>query len=610
MANENDQEIKITFDTNAKDAAKDSNTLGKSLDTVEKKTGTLSKSNAELSKTQKDAKKSGDEQKAGFEDLGSGIGDTIGQVKGLGKQFLALLANPIILFLAAIVAALALLFKAFTSTNDGADKMERVMAAVGATIDVLRDRFLKLWNALTSFDFEGIKASFSGITDEIEKEAAKAAELAGALQEVEDATRSLGVSRAKLNRDLAESKELITDETASYADKKKAIEAVKNAEGAQTAQELANAKKKYNAIRDQNALSDSSDEALQKEADALSAVYALEQKSADDRRSIRKTELRADNEERARLKTIADERKAANKARLDQLKEVARAKQALLDEEFNAEKTLLRKIQDLNDKTDEEKLARQKERDLADIEALKKKGIDTRDLLIYNNELYVTLEQELAQKRAEEKAKFEKEQYDKESEAKNIQADKDLADQKKIDDAMLQQEKDIQNSRVNLAESFVNFLKQIAGKNKALQKAAIIVESALGIGKSLIANTTANAGALATPQAILTSGASAVPVIAFNNISTGLGIASNIAATAKALQAVGGGSAPSAGGGMSGSGGSTPPSVAFNNTAENQIGQSVARTQGDLPPLKVYVEESDISKAQNNVKVLVNKNTF
>ena len=116
MANENDQEIKITFDTNAKDAAKDSNTLSKSLDTVEKKTGTLSKSNAELSKTQKDAKKSGDEQKAGFEDLGSGIGDTIGQVKGLGKQFLALLANPIILFLAALVAVLTLVAKAFTNS--------------------------------------------------------------------------------------------------------------------------------------------------------------------------------------------------------------------------------------------------------------------------------------------------------------------------------------------------------------------------------------------------------------------------------------------------------------------------------------------------------------
>jgi hypothetical protein len=54
------------------------------------------------------------------------------------------------------------------------------------------------------------------------------------LQEVEDALRGLGETRAKLNRDLAEAKEIITDETASYAEKKKAINDVRTAEGKQT----------------------------------------------------------------------------------------------------------------------------------------------------------------------------------------------------------------------------------------------------------------------------------------------------------------------------------------------------------------------------------------
>jgi hypothetical protein len=56
------------------------------------------------------------------------------------------------------------------------------------------------------------------------------------LQEVEDALRGLGETRAKLNRDLAEAKEIITDETASYAEKKKAINDVRTAEGKQTEQ--------------------------------------------------------------------------------------------------------------------------------------------------------------------------------------------------------------------------------------------------------------------------------------------------------------------------------------------------------------------------------------
>lgn len=188
--------------------------------------------------------------------------------------------------------------------------------------------------------------------------------------------------------------------------------------------------------------------------------------------------------------------------------------------------------------------------------------------------------------------------------------------QKKIDQQILDQKKTIQEGQLNLADAAVGFLSKIAGKNKTLQKAAIIAESALGIGKSVIATNASNVAATAqgAALAIPTAGASvaaAAGLVATNYATLGLGVAGNIAATAKALQALGGGSAPSASG-VSGGGvrGSAPPAVAFNNTAENQIGQSVAKTQSDQPPLKVYVSESDISDAQNNVKVLVNKNVF
>jgi hypothetical protein len=59
-----------------------------------------------------------------------------------------------------------------------------------------------------------------------------------------------------------------------------------------------------------------------------------------------------------------------------------------------------------------------------------------------------------------------------------------------------------------------------------------------------------------------------------------------------------------------GSGGATPPTVAFNNTAENQIGQSVARTQAENPPMQVNVLESDITLAQRNVNNLASVNEF
>jgi hypothetical protein len=167
--------------------------------------------------------------------------------------------------------------------------------------------------------------------------------------------------------------------------------------------------------------------------------------------------------------------------------------------------------------------------------------------------------------------------------------------------AEAQQKKDIQDAEFALATSAINFLKEIGGKNKAVQKAAIIAENAIGIGKMIIANNTANIAALATPQAVLTSGASAAPVIAFNNITTALGVATTIASTAKALAAVGGGSAggsaPSGGGAGGGASAPTPPTFnVVGNSGTNQIAQAISGKQSQ--PIKAYVVSGDVSTGQ------------
>ena len=134
-------------------------------------------------------------------------------------------------------------------------------------------------------------------------------------------------------------------------------------------------------------------------------------------------------------------------------------------------------------------------------------------------------------------------------------------------------------------------------KSKGVQKAAVIAESAIGIAKMIISNKLANAGALATPQAIATSGAAAAPVIALNNISTGIGIAANIAATAKALKSLGGGSAPSApadGGGGGGGGASTTPQ--FNTIGSSGVNQLAQLQQ---QPVQAYVVSGDVTSAQS-----------
>lgn len=276
----------------------------------------LTAAEQELAKAQEQLNKTNDKSAGQFNKIKEGIGSIPGATGAAGKgvqslstAFKALLANPIVLLIAAIVAGLTLLYKAFTSTNDGADKMEQVMAGLGAVMDVIRDRILKIAGAIAKFfsgDFKGAlsdaREAVSGIGDEIADEFRKAAEATARLQEVEDAMRDLGVSRAKLNRDLAQAKELITDENASYAEKKKAIDQVREAEGKQTEQELENAKKKLKALQDRNNLSDKSDEKLKEEADAQAAVYALEEKSASDIRALNKQSRAIERQEEAKRK--------------------------------------------------------------------------------------------------------------------------------------------------------------------------------------------------------------------------------------------------------------------------------------------------------------------
>jgi len=157
----------------------------------------------------------------------------------------------------------------------------------------------------------------------------------------------------------------------------------------------------------------------------------------------------------------------------------------------------------------------------------------------------------------------------------------------------------IQQQALDVASQGVGLIKGLFEKSKGVQKAAVIAESAIGIAKMIISNKLANAGALATPQAIASSGVSAVPVIALNNISTGIGIAANIAATAKALKTLGGGSAPSGSvGGGGGGGGATAPTMSapqFNVVGQSGVNQLASLNQ---QPIQAYVVSGQVTSQQ------------
>jgi hypothetical protein len=173
------------------------------------------------------------------------------------------------------------------------------------------------------------------------------------------------------------------------------------------------------------------------------------------------------------------------------------------------------------------------------------------------------------------------------------------AEELAIEQAKAEQKRAIQQQGLDTALQGVGLIKGLFEKSKGVQKAAIIAESAIGIGKMIIANNLANVGALATPQAIASGGISAAATIAFNNISTGIGVAANLAATAKALQAVGGGGAAAGGGGASTGGGApAAPAPQFNVVGNSGVNQ-IAQTLGAQQPIQAYVVANNVTTAQS-----------
>jgi chemotaxis protein histidine kinase CheA len=259
------------------------------------------------------------------------VGQAVQGVQGLGTAFKALMANPIIAVITALVAALTGLYKAFTSTKAGAELVEQVMDGLSAALDVLRDRVLQLGGGLAklfSGDIKGgladLKSAFTGIGDEIEREAKEAANLRKELQLVADAERELNKNRALQNRLIADAKLRINDENLSYQDRLKALEEVRKAEIKLSKDEEALAKRKYEAIVAQNALSDSSKEALDAEAaafitlqNAQVASLAKQKELFDQEKSLRDRQKAEQKQKQAEAAQRQKERAEASQKEFD-----------------------------------------------------------------------------------------------------------------------------------------------------------------------------------------------------------------------------------------------------------------------------------------------------
>jgi hypothetical protein len=666
-----EQKIKIQFDTNANKTAEEvrklesatikveeaeiklkkanealANSTGKSVEEIrnlqiaQKKAAIATEdakaSVTKLSDTQEKAGKSSKSLGKNIEGLNNPITSAITGFKALVIQMFAIVANPVGAVLALIVGAVALLGKAFLSTEAGGNKLQKGLAVISGIFSGL----LKVIEPIASFLVDRLIKNFELAGQAILATSAiiqKGLKFIG----LDAAAAGLKGLEEGVNSNIKASKKLSDAEA-------KLVTERRNAQ--QTQLDFQNKAEKIRQKRDNDSnLSIAERSKLNKELASVLKQQSLEElkianlgKTVSDLRISQEGKSSANLDERAAaLLQISDINERISGQESEQLANAnsLRNEQKSLDKEAAAKRTADAKViedtrlalikegtdketalrlanEDLLDKTEEEKLARLKIRAAEEVEVLRAKNIDVEKITILNAEKFATLERDLEAKRVEEKKVIDEKTAADKLEADKKIADKQLEAQKLIDEAKLNLAQKLEASKVSITDKALGIFGMLASKNKKLQKAAIIAEGAVALGRTAVNTSAGNAAALALgiAQAGPVAGpAIAAPAITANTVSGALSGVSIIASTATALKSLGGGGgALSQSGGASVRGGTaaSTPQVDFQASRENQIGNTVASNLNTQRPIQAFVVSKDITDQQQLDNNRINSNSI
>lgn len=203
--------------------------IDKTNDVIEEGTKVIGDHVKETAKAKAETKGWGSSMKSLADEvniLGVNLGRTIDQLRAKSQAMKSAVSginagtNALKIFkvalistgIGALIVALGSLVAFFTKTERGAEKLERVMAGVGAVISVITDRVSKLGESITKFfsgDFKGAfadaKAAVTGLNEELSREITLMVELKRREQELEDARRA---NRSEDAKNLVRIKEL------------------------------------------------------------------------------------------------------------------------------------------------------------------------------------------------------------------------------------------------------------------------------------------------------------------------------------------------------------------------------------------------------------------
>lgn len=234
-------------------------------------------------------------------------------VNKLGKSLKLLLANPIVLFLTAVVGALTLIFNAFRKTQEGADKFSEVLAGIGGVLDELTARLAKLGSAIVKVfkgDFKGAaedaKASVMGIGEAIKSAYNAEVELERQQNKIfENETRIIKLNAQRAVQ-LAEQKKLSEDMRLSAEQRIEAIEKANEIERAMTEDALDLERQKFELVKAQIAATPEALRSREQNRELAEAEAAFEE--------VKVRSLEKQTELQNKLVTAIKEKEAAETA--------------------------------------------------------------------------------------------------------------------------------------------------------------------------------------------------------------------------------------------------------------------------------------------------------
>ncbi len=159
-------------------------------------------------------------------------GEATESVGRLNTVFKALAANPIALVITAIVGALTLLYKAFTNTFEGAEKVEQIFSGIKAAAQALFDNIGHLASALVkffTFDFSGAVDEINAVGAAVANAYSQMSKLTAQAQELHKEQLQNDLEQAERQKKLAVLREQANDESVSLADRKKALQELREA---------------------------------------------------------------------------------------------------------------------------------------------------------------------------------------------------------------------------------------------------------------------------------------------------------------------------------------------------------------------------------------------